>query len=189
MLRIILARHGRIVWDFATAIPGRAFAAWLEGENHAPIDPSHRPPAELQHLVRAADGVVASPLRRSLESASLLAPTAPPLIDACFREAELPSAVGSGLRLRADIWAGLARTAWFCGWSPGVESFKAARGRAARAAGILAAQAGARGPIALVGHGLMNILIAAQLRRAGWSGPLLPPQRHWGFAVYERVAA
>jgi hypothetical protein len=35
----------------------------------------------------------------------------------------------------------------------------------------------------------MNILIAAQLRRAGWSGPLLPPQRHWGFAVYERVAA
>lgn len=184
-MRIVLARHGRLIWDFATPIPGRAFGAWLQGENDAPIDPSHRPSAELQHLVRTADGVVASPLRRSRESASLLAPTGLPLIDECFREAELPFAISWGLRVPPGIWAGLARVAWCCGWSPEVESFAAARGRAARAAGILAAHAGARGTVVLVGHGLMNILIAAKLRAAGWSGPVLPGQRHWGFAVYD----
>lgn len=186
-MRIVLARHGRLIWDFATPIRGRAFGEWLRGENSAPTDPSHRPSAELQDLVRTADGIVASPLRRSLDSASLLAPAAEPLIDACFREAELPFAIAIGLRLPAIMWAGLARIAWFCGWSPGVESFGAARGRAAEAARTLAAQAEVRGAVVLVGHGLMNILIAARLRGAGWRGPVLPGQRHWGFAVYDKL--
>lgn len=179
-------RHGRLTWDFETPIPGRAFGEWLHGENHAPIDPSHRPSAKLQELVRAADAVVASPLRRSLESAALLAPTASPLVDGCFREAELPCAFRSGLRLSPNSWALLARVAWFCGWSAGVETFGGARGRARRAAEMLAAHAAARGPVVLVGHGLFNVFIAARLRAAGWKGPVLPPRSHWGFAVYER---
>ena len=185
-MRIVLARHGRLIWDFATPVSGRGFGEWLYGENHAPIDTSHRPSAELQDLVRTADGIVASPLRRSLESARLLAPAVVPLVDACFREAELPFTIASGLRLPPIIWAGLARIAWFCGWSPGVETFRAARGRAAEAARALAVQAESRGAVVLVGHGLMNILIAARLRGAGWSGPLWLGQRHWGFAVYDK---
>ena len=111
-----------------------------------------------------------------------------PLVDAHFGETELPSAIRCGVRLRPDVWAWLVRCVWWCGWSSGVEGVEAARGRAARAAGILAAQAGTRGPIVLVGHGFMNVLIAAQLRRAGWSGPRFPPRCYWGFSVYERVA-
>jgi broad specificity phosphatase PhoE len=184
-LRIILARHGRLRWDSRTRIQGRAFGEWLRGENDAPIDATHQPSRELQRLVSTADRIVASPLRRSLESARLLAPAIAPLVDACFREAELPSAIHSRLRLRPDTWAWLARVAWFLGWSAGVESFAAARGRAARAAETLVAQATARGTVVLVGHGLMNVLIAAQLRHAGWHGPLWPSRRHWAFSAYE----
>jgi len=187
MMRIVLARHGRILWDFLTLIPGYALGEWRRGEDAAPLDTSYRPPpgAELERLIRTTAALIASPLRRSLESARLLAPAAAPLIDARFREAELPSAIHSRVRLPAKVWAGLARAAWFAGWADGVESFRYARARAADAATILTEHAETHGGVVLVGHGLMNVLIARQLRAAGWRGPRVPSQRHWGFAIYE----
>ena len=185
MKTIVLVRHGRIEWSFLTLIPGYALSEWRRGEDAAPLDTSYRPrpDAELARLIGTA-ALIASPLRRSLESARLLAPAAEPLIDARFREAELPAAIRSGVRLPAKMWAGLARAAWFAGWADGVETFRDARARAASAATVLTEHAEARGAVVLVGHGLMNILIAAQLRAAGWRGPRLPSQRHWGFAIY-----
>ena len=186
MSRIVLARHGKPAWDFRTRIPGHALGEWLRGEADAPLDPSSHPSAELERLTRTANCVVASTLRRSRDSAQWLAPSATPLIDPCFREAELPSAFRSGLRLRPEIWAGLARSAWFCGWAAGVESFKSARERAAKAAAVLTDRAKTCGLIVLAGHGLMNILIGQRLRAAGWRGPLWPSPGHWSFGVYER---
>ncbi|HEY3219901.1 MAG TPA: histidine phosphatase family protein [Gemmatimonadales bacterium] len=185
-MTIVLARHGRPAWDFRTPIPGHAFADWFRGEANAPLDSSPRPSAELEQLIRMAKCLVTSPLRRSRDSVDLLAPSTAPLIDPCFREAELPCAIRSRLRLRPELWAWLARSAWFCGWSTGVESFTAARARASQAAMVLASHAKACGAVVLMGHGLMNILIARQLRRAGWTGPRFPRARHWAFAVYER---
>ena len=146
-MKIVLARHDRPAWDFRTPIPGHALAEWLRGEAEAPLDSSPRPGGQLQQLIRMANSLVASPLRRSQDSAQLLAPAATPLIDPCFREAELPCAIRSGLRLRPDMWASLARSAWFCGWSVGVESFGAARERASKAASVLARHAEACGGV------------------------------------------
>jgi broad specificity phosphatase PhoE len=189
VIKIVLARHGRPAWDCRTPIPGHGLAEWLRGEADAPLDASASPSVELERLSRTTQCLVASPLRRSRDSARLLAPDRVPLIDSCFREAELPSAFRSGLRLRPEVWAMLARSAWFCGWSAGVESFKAARQRASKAASVLTAGAREFGAVVLVGHGLMNILIARHLRAAGWHGPRLPSPRHWTFGVYERAAA
>ncbi len=186
MMQIVLARHGKPAWDFRTPIPGHAFGDWRRGEDNAPLDTSQRPGAELERLIRSASCLVASPLRRSLDSARILAPGAAPLIDARFREAELPGAIRSGLRLRPEAWAWLARAAWFCGWADGVESFGAARKRAASGAALLIERAASSGAVVLVGHGLMNVLIAWQLRAAGWKGPRLPSRRHWAFGIYER---
>lgn len=186
MIRIVLARHGRPAWDFRTPIPGHALAEWLRGEAGAPLDASPGPSAELERLSQMAECLVTSPLRRSRDSATLLAPATTPLIDSCFREAELPSAFRSSLRLRPELWAGLARSAWFCGWSAGVETFRAARERASKAASVLTGHAEACGAVVLVGHGLMNTLIAQRLRTAGWRGPRFPSPRHWTFGSYER---
>ena len=187
MSRIVLARHGKPAWDFRTRIPGHALGEWLRGESDAPLDPSPRASAELERLTRTANCVVASTLRRSRDSALLLAPSATPLIDPCFREAELPTAFRSGLRLRPEMWAGLARSAWFCGWAAGVENFNSARERATKAAAVLTDRAKTSALIVLVGHGLMNILIGQRLRAAGWRGPLWPSPRHWSFGLYERA--
>src|SRR6267143_683880 len=121
----MLARHGKLDWDFKTPIPGHGLAAWLRGERDAPLDPSHRPSPELERVARAATRLIATPLRRSLESARILAPSAVPLVDAHFQEPDLPCAIRSGVRLSPDVWAWLARAAWFCGWSAGVEPSKA----------------------------------------------------------------
>jgi len=181
---IVLARHGRPLWDFRTPIPGHAFAAWRRGEDDAPLDASHRPTTELVKVSRMATCLFASPLRRSRESTRLLDPTTMPRIDACFREAELPCAFRSGLRLRPEAWSWLARSAWLCGWSAGVESFRAARERARQAASVLIGHAEQHGAVVLIGHGLMNFLIARQLRRNGWRGPRFPSSKHWAFDVY-----
>jgi broad specificity phosphatase PhoE len=138
----------------------------------------------LVELTRQAKCVCTSPLRRSRESAALLAPGITTLMDADFREAELPCGFRSGLRLPPHLWGLVARSAWCCGWSTGVETFAAARQRAAQAAALLRARAARDGLVVLVGHGFLNILIAQHLRAAGWRGPRLPSQRHWGFAVY-----
>ncbi|HEV2670660.1 MAG TPA: histidine phosphatase family protein [Gemmatimonadales bacterium] len=184
MTTIILSRHGKPAWDYRTPIPGRAFAGWRRGEDNAPLDPSSRPSTEVAQLVRTASCVVTSPLRRSLESAHLLAPSSVPVTDALFREAELPCGFRSGAQLRPDVWVVLARSAWFCGWSDGMESFAAARERASQAARLLTARAEAHDAIAVVGHGMMNIFIARALRARGWRGPRIPSPGHWSFGVY-----
>ena len=188
-MRIILLRHGRPAWDFRTPIRGRDFGAWRRGEDDAPLDPGSRPDPALERLIRSAPCVFTSPLRRSRESAALLAPVVSPVVNAEFREADLPRDFRSGLRLRPALWGLLARSAWFCGWSREVESFGAARERARKAAGLLESRAVSDDVVALVGHGMMNILIARELRAAGWRGPRMPSRRHWGFAIYERNRA
>lgn len=186
MPSIILARHGKLDWDSGTRIPGRALAEWRRAGAAAPLDPSNRPSAALQQLADASAVLVASPMRRSLDSAAVLRPGAPPLVEPLVQEVDSPSAIRSGLRLPAKLWSVLARLAWYCGWSPGAESYPAARRRAVEAAAHLAALAQAHGRILLIGHGIMNGLIGKRLRRAGWSGPWFRLYRHWGFAVYTR---
>ena len=185
-MRIVLARHGRPAWDFRTPVGGHEFGDWRRGEDNAPLESSSAPPAALVELIHQAKCVFTSPLRRSRESAALLAPGAATVVDADFREAELPCEFHAGARLPPEVWGLFARSAWLCGWAAGVETFSAARARAAKAAAVLGARAARDGLVVLVGHGFMNILIARQLRAAGWRGPRLPSQKHWGFAIYER---
>jgi broad specificity phosphatase PhoE len=86
------------------------------------------------------------------------------------------------------LWAGVARARWFCGWAPGVESFGHARERAQRAARMLQLRAEQEEEdVVVIGHGLMNALIAAQLWALGWHGPSFPSRSHWGFGTYSRA--
>ena len=185
-MKIILVRHGRPAWDFRTPICGRDFGEWRRGEDEAPLDLSARPSPALEQVIRAATCVFASPLRRSRESAALLAPGASHVVATEFREADLPCGFRFGLRLRAVGESPGAVDTAGCGWSAGVDSFRTVRARAATAARLLQERGAHDVVVALVGHGMMNILIARELRAAGWRGPRMPSRRHWGFGIYER---
>lgn len=182
--RLILARHGKPAWDSSTWIPGRGLGEWVRGRDAAPIDPTRRPPEELLQVAAGARAFVASSLRRSLESLHLVAPEVIPLTDAVFREVSLPVEIHSRIRLPPQVWSKIARTRWYRGWSPGVESHAAAERRATEAATLLMSIAPPEGDLLLVGHGIFNGMILRRLRRAGWQGPRFRPRRLWAFAVY-----
>ena len=183
---IVLARHGKPVWDFITPVAGRDYCNWLAGMDDAPIDAFFPPAPELRRLARQSQ-LVASPLRRSLESAALLDPEAIPFVDPMFREVFTPDPPRVGIKLPPRLWTLQSRARWFSGVSPGVEGVQQARERAARAAETLdqLARAGEQAGLLLIAHGQMNGLIARKLRRLGWSGPWLRPRRYWAYARFE----
>ncbi|WMP19050.1 hypothetical protein [Thiothrix lacustris] len=41
------------------------------------------------------------------------------------------------------------------------------------------------GSVLLVGHGIMNRLLAKELHKQGWQVELSPSSKHWAFGVYE----
>jgi broad specificity phosphatase PhoE len=131
--------------------------------------------------------LVTSTMRRAVESAAVLAPGRAPLVNPLFDEAETPTAIRTRLALTPGHWDAIARGAWFLGWSPGVESLNHARRRAARAAAHLAGLATDHGSALLVGHGMLNTLIADALRQEGWIG-MGRPRAYWGAVALRKGA-
>lgn len=189
MTTIVLARHGKPVWSDSTLISGHGLSEWVKGRDGAPIDPTHTPSPELKRIARAATGLAASPLRRSLESVNLLAPEAIPYVDPVFREAEVPGEIPLGIPLPAQFWSKMARVAWYGHLLPAKETYEEAKRRASRAAELLVSIVPENGLLLLVGHGILNGMIGARLRETGWNGPLFRPRRIWAFGVYTRKAS
>ena len=110
---------------------------------------------------------------------------APRILDPQFCEAVLPTALGTSLRLNPHTWTRVAGLGWLCGWSPGAESRSAAFARTRAAVDALIAHALRLESVALVGHGIANMLIARNLRRKGWSGRPWPRGSYWWWATYQ----
>jgi broad specificity phosphatase PhoE len=133
-----------------------------------------------------SDRIVSSDLPRSRESAHALAEGRPVESLGLIREAGLPALPETELNLPPQVWALVARVGWLVGWSQSTESAARARSRAAAAAEHLTAIAERHGSVLLLGHGIINTLIARQLRAAGWQGPAWPLGTYWTSAVYKR---
>jgi broad specificity phosphatase PhoE len=179
MPEILLVRHGRPVCDHASRIPGCDFTRWVDAYDRAPLDVRSQPSAGLRAQVATIHCLVTSTMRRAVDSAAVLAPGRTALTTPLFDEAGVPTAIRTRLPLAPGHWDVIARGAWFMGWSPGVESFTEARVRATRAADRLADLAAEHDSVMLVGHGMLNTLIARALRRNGWAGKG-SPRAYWG---------
>ena len=128
--------------------------------------------------------VVCSTALRCIESARRIAPGREILANAVYREAGLPHNLWAVPKLPPEFWALAFRLAWFCGFSAHAESYAEAIARARLAAEQLIALAQAHGQVLMVGHGIVNVLIARGLLAMGCAGPKRPATRHWGFSVY-----
>lgn len=185
MLEIILVRHGRPLVDDRSRIPGAVTGTMLPGFEQAPLDTTLPPPPSLVSRAAAARCIVTSTLRRSVESAALLAPGRPVLSEALFVEAGMPVAGPGRLAIRPKHWDAFARMAWVLGWSKGTESWPAARRRARLAAERLNDLAREHGSVLLVGHGMLNALIQRALRASGWAGGGWR-SAYWSYVVLTR---
>ncbi|HEY2678706.1 MAG TPA: histidine phosphatase family protein [Steroidobacteraceae bacterium] len=182
-MEITLVRHGKPNIQGGAWVAPAQMRDWVASFNRAGIV-SERPPATIVSRAQAAATIVCSSLSRSMESAQLLAPNRSILVEDVFREAEMPCSSWRAPKLPASVWSLLFRTGWICGLSADAESLATAKARARAAAHRLISLARDSGSVLLVGHGIMNMLIARQLLVLGAVGPTRPRARYWNCSVY-----
>lgn len=178
-------RHGQPLLASVTPITAARMGDWIDSYNLSRVKAENLPSANVR-IANSAVTIVTSTSLRAISSVEALGQQ-PSLSEGLFCEAELPYARWRFLRLPPNAWAGLFRVLWFLGYSNECEALGAARQRAKTAASRLASLS-TKGPVLLVGHGIMNRLIARELLSMGWSGPSSPSSAHWGCGVYRRVA-
>ncbi|MGK3143233.1 histidine phosphatase family protein [Pantoea sp. C2G6] len=181
-MTIILMRHGKPDHPATGRLSAQALAAWCEAYDLSAV--SDGPPARSIHIARQAAVVVCSPLPRARSSLSQLG-LHPHEIDELFSEVALPLLRASAVQLPTLCWLALLRTLWFCGYAGEAESLRRARSRASAAAEKLIDHS-QRGTVLLLGHGIMNKMIARELRKRGWQAEKHASSRHWSSAIYHR---
>ena len=82
------------------------------------------------------------------------------------------------------VWLVLYRLIWLFGYSQNGESYAAANNRADAAASKLMTLAEEHDKVVLIGHGLMNRIIAKRLCINNWTGPTSPGKKYWEFGIY-----
>lgn len=180
-MKITLMRHGKPVLAQTGWIAPVEMERWIECYNLSEVEVDSVPTTSL-HLANSAACIVASSARRALSSVQTLGHTAS-VVDGVFCEAQLPFALWRFPRLSPFVWAAFFRMLWLFGYSRGADSIRVTQARAQTAAHKLIALAES-GPVLLVGHGVMNRLIAKELRALGWSGPTKQGSKYWSASVY-----
>lgn len=174
-------RHGKPVLTHTGLVAPVEMRAWIEHYNHSVVVANEVPQSSI-HLAGSATTIVSSTAPRALSSLNALG-LAPVVTDSIFSEAELPYASLRFPRLLPTFWAAYFRILWFYGYSRNSESFHAAKNRAKAAAYKLVALA-EQGSVLLMGHGIMNRLIANELGALGWVGPSKQNSQYWAGNVY-----
>lgn len=181
-MAIILMRHGKPDHPSPPRLSALAMTQWCEEYNLSQV--SDLPPDRSLLIARQAEVIVTSTLPRALSSLEKLGMQAHSS-NALYGEVEIPVLPFSRLHLPPAIWLSLWRLLWFCGYSGSVESFRLASERAEQAAGELISLS-EQGTVLLVGHGIMNKMIARKLRKRGWQAEKHASSRHWSTAIYHR---
>lgn len=181
-MTIILMRHGKPDHQTGGRLSAQALADWCEAYDMARV--CDTPPDRSITIARQASVVVCSPLPRARSSLARLG-LQPVEINALFSEVSVPLIASERLELPTLLWLTLLRTLWLCGYAGESESLLMARERAARAAEKLIALS-EQGTVLLLGHGLMNKMIARELRKRGWQAEKHASSRHWSSAIYHR---
>lgn len=181
-MEIILMRHGKPCLNGSPKTSPYEMISWIKQYNQAAIG-DDAPPDASRELAARVNRIITSASPRALASLQALG-YQPDIIDAMFCEAELPVTHWRWPKLSPFYWSAIFRLAWLCGYSRNVESKKQAGQRAKIAAKRLISLAES-GSVLLLGHGMMNHLIAKQLKQQGWSEELKQGNGYWHAAIYK----
>lgn len=188
-MKIVLLRHGEPEIDLMSMqkmrLPACDLPVILDLYTKVGINGKARPGSEALNIAANCNAVVCSSLRRSIDSAKMLGINEIQLIDDVFCESNLPYAKWKYPKLTLYTWFLFFRTLWLLGYSKNGESISASHERAVKGVKILQDITAQYGSVLLVGHGLVNRLIAKELLSRGWQGPKKPGDNYWQFSVYE----
>lgn len=175
-------RHGKPILAKTGWITPIEMERWIDLYNRSEVMFDGVPISTIQ-LVNNSTCIVASTACRALSSVLALGLTVS-VTDSVFCEAQLPYSLWRFPRLPPFVWAAFFRLCWFFGYSQGSESILVAKARAKIAAEKLINFA-ANGPVLLVGHGIMNRMIAKELVVLGWVSSTKHESKYWSANVYQ----
>lgn len=164
MSQIILLRHAKVIID-NPKIYSNQMQEFIDRYNSAPIE-DMEVPSQVKKIVDSADIVLTSELLRTRKTAKLFNKE-PSLSRKIFNEAQLPYSNRRFFKLPAKVWAPIFRVSWLLGCKSNSESFVDAKQRAELGADMLIELAKENKTVLLIGHGIMNRLIAKALIKRG----------------------
>ena len=175
-------RHGEPRLARGRWIAPMHMGQWIDRYNQSLIKDNDIP-AECAMAALSASTIVASTAPRACSSARALGDLSF-MQEEMFTEAELPFVLWRAPWLPPEAWAVIFRLLWLFGYARGADSLTITRQRARAAAERLVALA-AKGPVLLVGHGIMNRLIGKELQALGWLARNRQGSRYWSMGMYE----
>ena len=184
-MQIIIQRHGVPDTGKWGKINSKKMPKWIEIYNNSGVNIKY--PACKKSIKYAKNSfLVCSTLQRSKHSAELLLKTKKIKCYQVFCEADLPVINIPLLKTTPHMWSMIFRIFWFLGISKNVESRKEITNRVNLACQKLEELAQKHTNIHLVGHGIMNRLIAKKLLKNGWDGEEAPNgKKYYGFSYWE----
>jgi len=183
--KIFLVRHGKPIMHKKGVLDTSGYNQWIIEYNAAPVSTEYT-----QHDLKEpafSDSIVfCSNLRRSIDSAeSMFLNRTDITLNSIFREADIPFLHIPKLKLPLSGWALFARLCWALNLGIGNQEtlFKAVQ-RAKIATQLLISATEEGKPVVMFGHGIMNFLIAREIRRSGWTGKAIPSNKYWAVNQY-----
>jgi len=183
-MKVVIQRHGEPDIGKWGKISSSEMGRWINCYNESGVVLDNKPCSEsLSHIKNSF--VVCSSLERSKHSAKLVEVDTF-ISDSSFCEAELPVVNVPLLKLAPHTWSIIFRIFWFLGVSKNVESRMAISSRVKIACKALENLAEEHSNVVLIGHGIMNRLIAKELLRRGWGGEAAPNgKKYHGYSYWE----
>lgn len=165
--RLILVRHGPSAHTHRGVLDYTGVQRWRDAYDAAGIRANEQPPPSLTLLAAGATQIVASDLRRAVESAERLAPQREIQVSPLLREA--PLAIPRWpTHLPLAGWDALMHAAWMYRRLRGTDPTGPEWTRAQEAAQWLASLVADGATALVVTHGVFRHLVATHLARLGW---------------------
>jgi broad specificity phosphatase PhoE len=167
MASIILVRHGRSSlrhdgsWMSATSV-----SEYERAYDAAGILDGDAPPDELREMARNATVLVASDMRRAIESAHRLVPGREPEIQPLLRELYLEPPRWLPTKLPIEVWDSISFFQWTIRLALGLDHALVQRGD--KAAEWLAERAANGGTLLVITHGGLRRIVSNRLKSRGW---------------------
>ncbi len=182
-MKIILIRHAEVDINKNSFAYAFELKKWLDIYNNAEIKKDFISKHEISNIFDSSDRILCSGLKRSYDSLALYGKI-PDEEDELFNEAGLPFANWRWVKLPLSLWAVIFRVMWLFGYKKNGESLQEAKIRAQKGASKLVASCEKGTTVTLLGHGLMNRLIAKELVKRGWSNQGKMGSANWDYGVF-----
>ncbi len=166
----------------------RGYRDWWKRYDAGGLADTQKIPEKLKTLVESADLIIASTLRRAVESAKLVSGRAPDFTYDNLIEAALPPPHLGGLKLRPKSWGTWSRIFWYFGWSDDMETHGEARARANAMCDVLADHAKGGKQVYVSAHGWFNRMLKGSLKNRGWKCVSQNGDLHWSHRRFERAS-